>query len=387
MSASSNEWACGSPSPCARSTANRRPLLLTAPVTALLGSQTHGPGPSWPSSLDARDRHPVDCRQYTPSSRAAFPEGPDGRRLTQPTAPGSPLRQGPGGRRPGSRGPRGCVRHPAWPVRLRQEHDPQPDRRSRRPDAGTIVLGDRDITKVPPNERRMAMVFQSYALYPAMTVFDNIGFSLKLRGRPAAEIKARVTAVAEMMDIAHLLARKPSQLSGGQQQRVALGRALVKQPLVFLLDEPFSNLDAALRDADAHRGQAPPPGPRHDERLRDARPGGGDDAVRPDLRHARRQARPVRPAERRLRQAAQHVRGRLRRQAADEHARRWPRAGRRCRDLRQPRPADRPRAGCRAGPQGRIVAARSRSGCAPRTSSSIPPTRRPAGRRSRRSSA
>ncbi len=116
-----------------------------------------------------------------------------------------------------------------------------------RPDAGTIVLGDRDITKVPPNERRMAMVFQSYALYPAMTVFDNIGFSLKLRGRPAAEIKARVTAVAEMMDIAHLLARKPSQLSGGQQQRVALGRALVKQPLVFLLDEPFSNLDAALR--------------------------------------------------------------------------------------------------------------------------------------------
>lgn len=116
-----------------------------------------------------------------------------------------------------------------------------------RPDTGTIHLGDRDITRVPPNERRMAMVFQSYALYPAMTVFDNIGFSLKLRGRPAAEITARVTAVAEMMDIAHLLERKPGQLSGGQQQRVALGRALVKQPLVFLLDEPFSNLDAALR--------------------------------------------------------------------------------------------------------------------------------------------
>ena len=93
----------------------------------------------------------------------------------------------------------------------------------------------------------MAMVFQSYALYPNMTVFDNIGFSLKLRKRPASEITSRVTAVAEMLDLAHLLHRKPAQLSGGQQQRVALGRALIKEPLVFLLDEPFSNLDAALR--------------------------------------------------------------------------------------------------------------------------------------------
>ena len=109
-----------------------------------------------------------------------------------------------------------------------------------KPDAGKIVLGDRDITTTPPNERRMAMVFQNYALYPNMTVYDNIGFSLKLRKRPGSEIQARVTAVAEMLDIAHLLNRKPSQLSGGQQQRVALGRALVKEPLVFLLDEPFS---------------------------------------------------------------------------------------------------------------------------------------------------
>jgi multiple sugar transport system ATP-binding protein len=116
-----------------------------------------------------------------------------------------------------------------------------------RPDAGTVLLGERDVTRLPPNERRMAMVFQSYALYPNMTVFENIGFSLKLRRRPASEIHNRVTAVAEMLDIAHLLERKPAQLSGGQQQRVALGRALVKKPLVFLLDEPFSNLDAALR--------------------------------------------------------------------------------------------------------------------------------------------
>jgi multiple sugar transport system ATP-binding protein len=116
-----------------------------------------------------------------------------------------------------------------------------------RPSAGTVHLGDRDVTKVPPNERRMAMVFQSYALYPNMTVFENIAFSLKLLRRPAAEITERVTRVAEMLDIAHLLHRKPAELSGGQQQRVALGRALIKQPLVFLLDEPFSNLDAALR--------------------------------------------------------------------------------------------------------------------------------------------
>jgi multiple sugar transport system ATP-binding protein len=116
-----------------------------------------------------------------------------------------------------------------------------------RPNAGSVHLGDRDVTKVPPNERRMAMVFQSYALYPNMTVFENIGFSLKLLRRPASEVTARVTRVAEMLDIAHLLHRKPGELSGGQQQRVALGRALVKQPLVFLLDEPFSNLDASLR--------------------------------------------------------------------------------------------------------------------------------------------
>jgi ABC-type sugar transport system ATPase subunit len=114
-------------------------------------------------------------------------------------------------------------------------------------DTGTILLGDTDITKTPPNERRMAMVFQNYALYPHMTAFDNIAFSLKLSRRPKAEIDTRVKAVAEMLDISHLLNRKPGQMSGGQQQRVALGRALVKQPLVFLLDEPFSNLDAALR--------------------------------------------------------------------------------------------------------------------------------------------
>ena len=116
-----------------------------------------------------------------------------------------------------------------------------------KPDNGSVYLGGRDITGEPPNERRMAMVFQNYALYPHMTAFDNIAFSLKLQRRPKAEIQKRVRQTAAMLDIGHLLDRKPGQLSGGQQQRVALGRALVKEPLVFLLDEPFSNLDAALR--------------------------------------------------------------------------------------------------------------------------------------------
>ncbi len=114
-------------------------------------------------------------------------------------------------------------------------------------DGGKILLGDQDITDTPPNERRMAMVFQNYALYPHMTAYDNIAFGLKLQHRPKAEVESRVKAVAESLDISHLLKRKPGQMSGGQQQRVALGRALVKEPVVFLLDEPFSNLDAGLR--------------------------------------------------------------------------------------------------------------------------------------------
>ncbi len=114
---------------------------------------------------------------------------------------------------------------------------------------GTIMIGDRVVNDVPPKDRDIAMVFQSYALYPHMSVYDNMAFGLKLRKVPKAEIKRRVQEAAEILGIQDLLDRKPRQLSGGQRQRVALGRAIVREPKVFLLDEPLSNLDAKLRIA------------------------------------------------------------------------------------------------------------------------------------------
>ncbi|MFP4007400.1 MAG: ABC transporter ATP-binding protein [Spirulinaceae cyanobacterium] len=116
------------------------------------------------------------------------------------------------------------------------------------PTKGTVKVGEKNLNKVPPGDRDMAMVFQSYALYPHMTVAENIGASLKLRKTPKDEIKRRVGEVAHRLGIEHLLDRKPGQLSGGQRQRVALARALVRNPDVFLLDEPLSNLDALLRE-------------------------------------------------------------------------------------------------------------------------------------------
>ena len=112
---------------------------------------------------------------------------------------------------------------------------------------GTLELGGVVSNTVEPARRGIAMVFQSYALYPHMTVAENMGFALKLAKVPKAEIEARVTRAAEILQIAHLLARKPKALSGGQRQRVAIGRAIVRKPEVFLFDEPLSNLDAALR--------------------------------------------------------------------------------------------------------------------------------------------
>ena len=112
---------------------------------------------------------------------------------------------------------------------------------------GTMSIGGRVINELPPKERDIAMVFQNYALYPHMSVFDNIGFALKLQRRPRNEIKDRVGEAARILELTDMLDRKPSQLSGGQRQRVAMGRAIVRHPKVFLLDEPLSNLDAKLR--------------------------------------------------------------------------------------------------------------------------------------------
>ncbi|MGO3209605.1 ABC transporter ATP-binding protein [Brachybacterium sp. AOP42-C2-15] len=116
-------------------------------------------------------------------------------------------------------------------------------------DAGRILIGDRDVTDVPPKDRDIAMVFQNYALYPHMTVADNMGFALKIAGNPKAEIRKRVEDAAEILDLTEYLDRKPKALSGGQRQRVAMGRAIVRSPQVFLMDEPLSNLDAKLRVA------------------------------------------------------------------------------------------------------------------------------------------
>ena len=113
--------------------------------------------------------------------------------------------------------------------------------------AGTIRIGGRDVTRVDPSERGVAMVFQTYALYPHMTVAENMGFGLKMNGHPRAEIRAKVDEAARILRLESLLARKPKALSGGQRQRVAIGRAIVRGPEVFLFDEPLSNLDAELR--------------------------------------------------------------------------------------------------------------------------------------------
>ncbi|HZW27289.1 MAG TPA: ABC transporter ATP-binding protein, partial [Trueperaceae bacterium] len=112
---------------------------------------------------------------------------------------------------------------------------------------GTIRIGDRVVNDVPPKDRDIAMVFQNYALYPHMNVYQNMSFGLRLRRTPKAEIDKRVREAAGILQIEHLLDRRPRELSGGQRQRVALGRAIVREPKVFLMDEPLSNLDAKLR--------------------------------------------------------------------------------------------------------------------------------------------
>ena len=113
--------------------------------------------------------------------------------------------------------------------------------------SGELKIGDKVVNDVEPKDRDIAMVFQNYALYPHMSVYDNMAFGLKLRKVPKAEIDKLVHEAAKILDIEHLLDRKPKALSGGQRQRVAMGRAIVREPKVFLMDEPLSNLDAKLR--------------------------------------------------------------------------------------------------------------------------------------------
>ncbi|CAH1671272.1 MULTISPECIES: ABC transporter ATP-binding protein [unclassified Chelatococcus] len=113
--------------------------------------------------------------------------------------------------------------------------------------SGRVLIGDREVTDLAPGDRDIAMVFQNYALYPHLTVAKNMGFGLKMRGTPAAEIDRRVKDAARILGVEHLLDRRPRALSGGQRQRVALGRAIVREPQAFLMDEPLSNLDAKLR--------------------------------------------------------------------------------------------------------------------------------------------
>ncbi|WP_028748353.1 ABC transporter ATP-binding protein [Rhizobium mesoamericanum] len=115
------------------------------------------------------------------------------------------------------------------------------------PTAGQVLIGERDVTRLQPRDRDIAMVFQSYALYPQMTIEENIGYPLWLRGMPDHERKAKIVEVAAILEIDHLLTRRARQLSGGQRQRVALARAIVRNPTAFLMDEPLSNLDARLR--------------------------------------------------------------------------------------------------------------------------------------------
>ncbi len=204
-------------------------------------------------------------------------------------------------------------------------------RASRRSPTGTVSIGGRVVNDLTPKERDIAMVFQNYALYPHLSVADNIAFGLRLRKTPKAVIAERVAWAAKLLDLTPYLDRRPKQLSGGQRQRVAMGRAIVRQPQVFLMDEPLSNLDAKLRvqmRADIAKLQRRP---RDDDDLRHPRPGRGDDDGRPCRGDEQRCSAAGRHAAAPLRPAREPLRRRLHRHAADEPARGGRRGRRRAR--------------------------------------------------------
>ena len=183
---------------------------------------------------------------------------------------------------------------------------------------GQLRIGDKVVNDVAPKDRDIAMVFQSYALYPHMTVRDNLAFGLKLRKVAKAEIEKRINEAAGILQLEKLLDRKPKELSGGQRQRVALGRAIVREPAVFLMDEPLSNLDAKLRVqtraeiARLHQRLG------HHDGLRHPRPGRGHDDGPADRGHERRPAPAGRHAAGPVRPPEEPVRRRLHRQPVDE---------------------------------------------------------------------
>jgi multiple sugar transport system ATP-binding protein len=173
------------------------------------------------------------------------------------------------------------VRRPGRPVGMRQVDAAAHDRGAREHHLGEIRIGERVVNKMPPKERDIAMVFQNYALYPHMTVAANMGFSLMLRRASKSEIERRVTGAADILGLGPLLDRYPRQLSGGQRQRVAMGRAIVRDPRVFLFDEPLSNLDAKLRVAMRTEIKELASAAEDDNRLRHPRSDRGHDARGP----------------------------------------------------------------------------------------------------------
>ena len=183
---------------------------------------------------------------------------------------------------------------------------------------GELTIGGEVVNDKAPRDRDIAMVFQNYALYPHMTVRENMGFALKLAKTPKEEIDRKVEHAAEILDLKAHLDRKPSNLSGGQRQRVAMGRAIVRDPSAFLMDEPLSNLDAKLRVQMRTEVSRLQKRPVDDDRLRHARPDRGDDARRPRRGHARRRAAAGRHAAGALQQPGQHLRRGLHRLAGDE---------------------------------------------------------------------
>ena len=194
---------------------------------------------------------------------------------------------------------------------------------------GAIRIGDRDVTHIPPKDRDIAMVFQNYALYPHMSVADNMGFALKIAGMDKSAIRTRVEEAAKILDLTDYLDRKPKALSGGQRQRVAMGRAIVRQPQCFLMDEPLSNLDAKLRVQTRTQIASLQRRLGHHHRLRHPRPGRGHDHGRP-RRPAQGRAAPAgRLPPQPLRPPRQHLRRRVHRLPGHEHRRGRPhRAGR-----------------------------------------------------------